>query len=193
MFNWKEYISTTKNKPPRQLLVQALEYLKDKEMALDLGAGALNESQYLLNCGFNKVIAIDSEEDLELINGINNNDFVFKKIAIEDYDFPKNSFNLINAQFVLPFIKRENINQVINNIKNSLINDGLFVGQFFGVNDSWGNKPGVSVYTENEVKGFLSNLDIIYFQEEEKVGQTAMDGEKHWHLFHFIAKKPSIL
>lgn len=66
---------------------------------------------------------------------------------------------------------------------------GIFVGQFFGVKDSWIDTTGICVYTEKEVKGFLSNLDIVYFQEEEKDGQTALDGEKHWHIFHFIAKK----
>ena len=189
MFDWKGYINTTKNKPPRQLLVQALEYIKNKEIALDLGAGALNESRYLLDCGFKKVIAVDNEENPDLINQINNKAFVFKKIAIGDYDFSENKFSLINAQFVLPFIKKEEIDQIINHIKDSLENGGVFVGQFFGAKDSWGNKPGICVYTEKEVKEFLANLDIIYFQEEEKDGQTAMDGEKHWHIFHFIAKK----
>ncbi|HPT08200.1 MAG TPA: class I SAM-dependent methyltransferase [bacterium] len=189
MFNWKEYINTTKNKPPRQLLVQALKYVKDKEVALDLGAGALNESKYLLEHGFKKVIAIDNEENLELISKINNKNFIFKKTAIEDYNFSENKFNLINAQFVLPFIKKEKINEVVSNIKNSLKNNGIFVGQFFGKNDSWSNATGICVYTEKEIKKFLTNLDIIYFQEEEKDGQTAMDGEKHWHIFHFIAKK----
>lgn len=189
MFDWKEYINMTMNKPPRQLLVMALGFVKNKNVALDLGAGALNESKYLLDCDFKKVIAIDNEENPDLINRINNKAFVFKKMAIEDYNFLKSSSSLINAQFVLPFIKIEKINQIIDNIKNSLEDGGIFVGQFFGTRDSWNNKPGISVYTEKEVNDFLSNLDIVYFQEEEKDGQTAMDGKKHWHLLHFIAKK----
>jgi len=189
MFDWKGYINMTMNKPPRQLLVRALGFVKNKEIAIDLGAGALNDSKYLLDYGFKKVIAVDNEENLDLINKINNKDFVFKKMAIEDYNFLENKFSLINAQFVLPFIKKEKINQKIDNIKDSLEDGGIFVGQFFGVRDGWHSKLGVSVYTEEEVKNFLTNLDIAYFQEEEKDGQTAMDGEKHWHLFHFIAKK----
>ena len=189
MFNWKGYINTTKNKPPRQLLVRALKNIKNTETALDLGAGALNDSKYLLKQGFKRVIAVDSEENLELSNNIDKEYFTFEKIAIEDYNFSQNKFDLINAQFVLPFIKREKIVEVINSIKKSLKNDGIFLGQFFGIKDGWSNKSGVCVYTKKEIEEFLVNLDIVYFQEEERDRQTAMDGEKHWHIFHFIAKK----
>lgn len=189
MFNWAGYINTTKNKLPRQLLVQALESIKNREVALDLGAGALNESKYLLKSGFKKVIAVDNEENLDLISEINNEAFSFKKTVIEDYNFLNNHYDLINAQFVLPFIKKGKISTVINYIKSSLKKDGVFVGQFFGIKDSWNSRTGVCVNTEREVKDFLLGLDIVYFQEEEKDGQTATDGEKHWHIFHFIAKK----
>lgn len=189
MLDWSEYINITKNKAPRDLLVRALGYVKNKEAALDLGAGALNDSKYLLNSGFKKVIAVDGEENSELLKEINNPAFIFKKEKIEDYNFPLNFFDLINAQFVLPFIKRNKIEDVLDNIKKSLTSGGIFTGQFFGVNDSWSSNPGVAAYSEKEIKNFLASLDIIYFQEEEKEGQTAVNGLKHWHLFHFIARK----
>ena len=189
MFNWTGYINTTKNKLPRQLLVRALEYTKNREVALDLGAGALNESKYLLKSGFKKVIAVDNEEDSDLISEINHRAFSFENTTIEDYSFLDDYYDLINAQFVLPFVEKEKMDVVISNIKNSLKKEGIFVGQFFGIKDSWNSLADVYVYTEEKVKNLLSGLDIIYFQEEEKDGRTAMDGEKHWHIFHFIAKK----
>ena len=95
MFNWSQYINITKNKQPRSLLLQTLGYVKNKGAALDLGAGALNESMYLLDFGFKKVIAIDNEENLELTGKIDKNSFIFKKIRIENYDFLVDYFNLI--------------------------------------------------------------------------------------------------
>lgn len=189
MFNWTGYINTTKNKLPRQLLVRALEYTKNREVALDLGAGALNESKYLLKSGFKKVIAVDNEEDSDLISEINHRAFSFENTTIEDYSFLNDYCDLINAQFVLPFVKKEKMDVVMRDIKNSLKKEGIFVGQFFGIKDSWNSLADVYVYTEEKVKNLLSGLDIIYFQEEEKDGRTAMDEEKHWHIFHFIAKK----
>ncbi|OIO06346.1 hypothetical protein AUJ26_00870 [Candidatus Falkowbacteria bacterium CG1_02_37_21] len=189
MFNWTGYINITKNKLPRQLLVRALEYTRNREVALDLGAGALNESKYLLKSAFKKVIAVDNEEDSNLISEINHRAFSFEKTTIEDYSFLDDYYDLINAQFVLPFVEKEKMDVVISNIKNSLKKEGIFVGQFFGIKDSWSSRADVYVYTEEKVKDLLSGLDILYFQEEEKDGRTAMDEEKHWHIFHFIAKK----
>jgi len=64
---WPQYIEKTKNKPPRRLLVQALGFVKNKNAALDLGAGAFNDTRYLLQAGFKKVIAVDREETVELM------------------------------------------------------------------------------------------------------------------------------
>ena len=189
MANWLQYIDKTKHKPPRPLLVSALEYVNGKEAALDLGAGALNDSRYLLKFGFKKVTAIDSEENLELVKEIKSKKFNFIKIRIEDYIFTENVFDLVNAQFVLPFVKKEKMDSVILGIKKSLKTGGIFNGQFFGVNDSWCNLLNVTVYSREEVNHFLSNFGVISLKEEETEGQTALNGEKHWHLFNFIVRK----
>ena len=56
---WKDYFAHTKGKPPRPLLVEAIALVKDKENALDLGSGALNDSMYLLSAGYKHVTAVD--------------------------------------------------------------------------------------------------------------------------------------
>lgn len=192
MFNWSQYINITKNKAPRRLLVRAVQYVKDKKAALDLGAGAFNDSKYLLELGFEKVIAVDIEVNSDLVSDMAKkyeDTFVFEKIKIEDYCFRENNFNLVNAQFVLSFIKKEKIIKVLNDIKKSLKNEGIFVGQFFGLKDSWNGRKDISAYGEEEVRRFFRGLEIIYFQEEEKDGLTAMGGQKHWHIYNFIARK----
>lgn len=189
MSDWQEYINKTKNQAPRTLLVKALDYIKIKEAALDLGAGALNDSKCLQLAGFKKVYAVDTEEDQKLIKELDDQVFVFQKVAIEDYVFPLNFFDLVNAQFVLFFVKRDKITRVINDIKKTLKPGGIFVGQFLGLNDSWTNNPAVCAYLRVDVEEFFSGLEIIYFQEEEKDGMTAMNQTKHWHIFNFIVRK----
>lgn len=54
---WKEYFVNTKDKPPRALLVTALAYVNNRDAAIDLGSGALNDSMFLLKEGFKKVVA----------------------------------------------------------------------------------------------------------------------------------------
>lgn len=192
MFNWSQYINLTKNKAPRRLLVRATQYVKDKKTSLDLGAGALNDSKYLLELGFKEVIAVDIEGDSNLISDISKkykDAFIFEKIKIEDYSFLENNFNLINAQFVLSFIKKERIVKVFDDIKKSLRNEGIFVGQFFGLKDSWSGRKNISTYSEEDVRQFLRDFEILYLEEEEKDGSTAMGVQKHWHILNFIVKK----
>jgi hypothetical protein len=58
---WTRYSERTKDKPPRELLVQAVTYVQHKGHALDLGPGALNESKYLLEQGFQSVVAVNRD------------------------------------------------------------------------------------------------------------------------------------
>ena len=60
MFNWSDYIKKTKDRKPRSLLIESLNYVKNKGRSLDLGAGALNDSIFLLQSGFDSVTAIDN-------------------------------------------------------------------------------------------------------------------------------------
>jgi len=113
--------------------------------------------------------------------------FSFEKNAIENYDFAKNTFDIVNAQLVLPFVRKDQIIKVVTDIKKSLSLGSVFVGQFFGVKDSWSANGDVVVYSRQEVDEFLSNLNVVYFQEEEKDDTTALGQNKHWHIFHFIA------
>jgi hypothetical protein len=96
---------------------------------------------------------------------------------------------LVNAQFVLPYIDEKNIQKTLNNIKISLKERGIFVGQFFGNNDGWNNRQNIFVYDCDYVKKLLSDFETVYFLEEEYDGNSAMNGEKHWHLINFIVKK----
>lgn len=184
MPNWPEYIKLTENKLPRPLLVEALDHVNHRYSALDLGAGALNDSKYLLAAGFKKIMAIDSEEVPPLVNSA----FVFKKILIEDYDFPSDTFHLVNAQFVLPFVKKEKLSRVVSDIKKSLKDGGIFTGQFFGTNDDWSKLSYVSIFSKEEVLKMLSGFEKILVREEEKEAPMANGNRKHWHIFHFIVK-----
>ena len=189
MYNWQKYINNTKNQEPKRLLVRALEFVKNKDTALDVGAGALNDSKLLQNNGFKKIYAIDIEKNTESIKELDGQVFTFKKIAIEDYNFSANFFDLINAQFVLFCINKNDLIRIIDDIKKSLRSGGIFVGQFLGSNDSWSNQSNVYTHSRLEAEEILSDLEIIDLNEEEKDAITAMGESKHWHLFHFIARK----
>ena len=191
MKNWKEYFKKHIKRKPREQLVRAISFCKNKENALDLGAGTLIESKFLIKKGFKKVIAIDSAPEVEIFaKNFKNKKFIYHDISFQEYDFPKNTFDLINAQFALPFYGKKGFNTFIKKIKNSLKTEGVFVGQFFGEKDSWKKeRPEIIFHTKKQALNLLSGFKILEFIEEEKNGKTAAGNPKHWHIFHFIAKK----
>lgn len=71
------------------------------------------------------------------------------------------------------------------------LKNGYFVGNFFGLNDSWAKikKEMVFLSKEQILDLFKNSFEIIYFNEIEKDGKTGLGKLKHWHVYNVIAKK----
>ena len=71
------------------------------------------------------------------------------------------------------------------------LKNGYFVGNFFGLNDSWAKikKEMVFLSKEQILDLFKNSFEIIYFNEIEKDGKTGLGNLKHWHVYNVIAKK----
>ena len=187
---WKDYFQNTKNKPPRPLLVKALSYVKNKNKCLDLGSGALNDSVYLISEGFKHVTALDKEPVAkEIADKLPNDKLTYTISSFEDFEFPENEFDLINAQYSLPFISPAKFNEVFGKIYKSLKTEGILAGQFFGNKDEWSNDGNMNFHTKEEVEHIISNFEVLELNEEEKDGPTAVGDIKHWHVFCFILRK----
>ncbi len=187
--DWSEYYKATKAKPPRPLLVRSLEYVTHKDKAIDVGGGALNDSRYLLEQGF-EVTVIDKSPLLEgQAKGLSNEKLHAKVTSFEDFCFPKNEYDLACAMFALPFTDPQHFDAVFRNVKDSLKKGGIFCGQLFGTNDEWSKNPKMSFHTKEQVENLLEDLEVILIEEVEKDGPTATGPLKHWHVFHIIAKK----
>lgn len=71
------------------------------------------------------------------------------------------------------------------------LKSGYFVGNFFGLNDSWTKikKQMVFLSKEQILNLFKDSFEIIYFNEIEKNEKTGLGKMKHWHIYDIIAKK----
>jgi len=190
----KEYYNRTRDRKPARLLVEAVGlYEGEKGVALDLGAGALRDSKYLLEHNFS-VTAVDSSELLlEEAESIVQHEYFFTVVSSFDrYEFPNEIFDLVNAQYALPSNPPETFNEMFARLCGSLKKSGIFVGQFFGKNDSW-NIPGsnMSFHSKDEVGKFLKDFSVIKLDEKEEDVKSTMEEMKHWHIFDVIAKKNS--
>lgn len=177
---WDDYLKQSKNYEPRPLLMEALNYVNGTK-ALDLGAGALNDARFLMSKGFD-VLAVDSNSKA------NTGEVPFVESTFENFSFTE-KYNLITAQYALPFTHPDSFSKVMQGISNSLETGGVFTGQFFGPRDEWFGREGMTFNTENEVREFFSEYELLKFEEEEKDKPTAAGPIKHWHVFHVIARK----
>jgi SAM-dependent methyltransferase len=191
MSDWDNYYKKHTSRKPREQLTRAVALCKEKEFALDLGAGTLIESRFLIEDGFKKVIAVDNSPEVKSFAiGLDKEKFSLVISPFQDFDFQKNKYDLVNAQYSLPFFGPNNFKSFIEKIKDSLKAGGIFVGQFFGTNDGWNSSETSLVFqTKKEAINLLSGLNIIEFNEKEENGQTASGQPKHWHYFDFIAEK----
>lgn len=189
MQSWSEYFELTKNRPPNPLLLTAVNLVVDRDTALDLGAGSLKDSKFLLNMGFQKVVAVEQDSSARKYR----DKIPARRLSLqirhfEDLKLKPRSFNLVTAQFSLPFTSPPHLPRLMREIIAGLRPAGIFCGQFFGPKDQW-NQPenNFTFVKARTLKKWLEPLDIIHFQEEETNG-TTIDGEdKHWHIFHVIA------
>ncbi len=186
---WASHFAITKDYPPSPLLIRAMPYVKKGGKALDMGAGALKDSKYLLEKGFD-VTAVDAEPLVaKMASSILSDKLHVTISSFEKFAFPKNTFDLISSMFSLPFTRPKEFEKVFESLVESLKDDGIFCGQFFGVKDSWHTDTTMTFHDKEHIEKLLSPFKILTLDEEERESKTTNGVLKHWHIFHVIAQK----
>lgn len=150
----------------------------------------MNDSIYLLSENFRQVTAIDKEPVAEEIaKTLPRDRFSYVISSLEDFEFKLDPVDLVNAQYSLPFIQPDQFLNAWERIGDTLKTSGIFTGQFFGDRDEWKGSRNMTFHTEREARQLLAGYDLLHFEEEESDKPTAAGIMKHWHVFHFIARK----
>lgn len=185
------YIAARRFDPPRPLLIKAAGLVETKGEALDAGAGALNATKFLLSAGFRHVTAFDpAPASRELAEKLPADQVTFASAHFEDFAYPVGAADLVNAEFSLPFIAARSFPSIIGKLLGSVKIGGIFTGQLFGPNDSW-NVPesGMNFHSRGDVEHLLRGWTILELTEEDHPGKTKLGDDKHWHIFHLIARR----
>lgn len=188
----QKYYEVTKESRPHKLTQKFINMKIIPDKAIDLGCGAGRDTVYLIKNGW-KVLAIDKENSKEYIDlKLNEEERKNFKFQCQDFENIKlEKVKLIVANFSIPFCSKDKFEDLWNSITQNIIQNSYFVGNFFGLKDSWAyNKDKKIFLSKDEVlKLFESYFEIIDFQEIEKDGETALNGVKHWHIYNIIARK----
>ena len=134
MKKWKAYYERV-GKKPNSLVVETLkDFVVSRSVALDLGAGNLRDSRFMLGQGFSRVVAVDSSKE----------SLAFKTDNIELYIMPIETFrpemdvfDFASCCNTLFFLTPEQIVEVIQNVKKGLRSGGIFVCNVLGKEDDW--------------------------------------------------------
>lgn len=192
-FAWSDFYKATRDASHWSLLERAVTLSGLKGHALDLGCGAGRDTRYLLAQGWN-VTAVDSDPNaMALLTELSQDYLQIIQSSFEHFVYEPETYDLISAQFSLPFNPKTSFNRVFAGIKQAIKPGGFFAGQFFGVRDEW-NTPenNMTFLTREQIDELLSDMTVIEFAEEDKMGNTALGTLKRWHVFHVIAQKRSV-
>ena len=187
---WEEFYDRTAGQPHWPLVERAADLHGGPGHAVDLGCGAGRDTRYLLGWGWT-VTALDQEPAaLARLAGLPADRLHPVLSRIEDFTYPDAPYDLISAQFALPFIPPPHLPAALGRLVAALRPGGLLAGQFFGPHDAW-NAPGshMTFLPRAAVDRLLRDLTVLELTEEENDGPTAAGPVKHWHVFHVLARR----
>jgi tellurite methyltransferase len=154
---------------PTPLLRKGVEFLAEKNNALDIGAGQGRDTLFLLELGFNVESIDTSRVAIEKLNEINNSVLVASQIALEDYAFRQNKYDLINAINVFQFVEKSKLAEIIPKLRNGLKSGGVVVIAAFTESDPTFidfSKPRYKTYfANNELQKNFKDFDIKLYKE----------------------------
>jgi len=187
------FTKLSKKKQPNKVVVDLIYKfdISKTHKALDVGAGPLIETKFLIDNNFH-VSAVDMDlESQNTAQSINNKSLYFQLGKIQNIDILKNEFDLVLSFNTLSFLPQSELLPVFNKMSDSLKNGGYMVISFFGNRDDWAKKENdLTFLNKNQVENlFDKSFEIERFIEEDKKGMTVTKTIKHWHIFTVVAKK----
>lgn len=198
--SWEDHYRyfESENMPPAATLVRALTLFKEEAdtvqnaQAIDLGCGNGVDTLAMLGQEW-KVMAIDNQKEaLQKLQSKTPSHLRYLLTTLcrpfEELQGLPGSM-LVNATFSLPFCQPGKFDRLWQLIVNCIPPGGRFAGHFFGVQDSWKDNPALTFHESNEVKQLFTGFSIEEYKEVNKAGKTVSGQNKHWHVFHVVARK----
>lgn len=183
----EKFLKNTKDLPPNRILLEAFPYIKDYANALDLGCGAFRDTRFLLEKGF-VVDAVDNSPNVEWVEQENKNLHFFSQ-SFTEFTYLENKYDIVNAQYSIPFCDPTDFTEVWRKIANSLKSGGIFAGQLFGLEDSFAPDEKMTFLEKERVEELFQNFKIHTFVEAKRTSMTATGRQKFWHVFDVIGEK----
>jgi SAM-dependent methyltransferase len=192
MSSWKKYYDIVGDNPNRLVKEVIRRHRGRKHLALDLGAGNLRDSKFLLASGFRKVIAVERDPEAELFFDTRIPLYV---MPIERFRIVDGAYDLIYSCNVLFFLDKELIENLFQNAWRGLRPGGIFACNVFGERDGWVQPSEVNprtYITAADAGRLRTGFQMLLCREQEDDGETTNGVMKHWHQWIFILQKHAV-
>jgi tellurite methyltransferase len=194
--DWSGYYDGQVGREPRDLLLEVLASFEREERtgtAVDLGCGIGIETAELIGRGWS-VLAVDAQEEAirRVRRRIVARDAPRLRTEVsrmEGVTFPP--ADLVFASFSLPFCRPEAFPDLWGRLRSSLRPGARFAGELFGDRDTWASDPQMTFFHVEAARRLFDGLELESFVEEEK-DDEGWNEQKHWHVFHVIARRPEV-
>jgi tellurite methyltransferase len=197
--SWAAYYRWTARRPPRELLLQALNHIgwergsNRRRTAVDLGFGAGTDTLELLRRGW-KVVAIDGQAVAarmlaRRVPARLQRSLTTLVAPMEGLELPPVDF--VYASFSLPFCDPAAFPALWANLRRAIRPGGHFAGQLFGDRDEWHGKRPLSFHTRRQVRALARGFRVELLRETEEDGMS-FGGPKRWHFFDVVFGKPPL-
>lgn len=185
--------------------------LLNKGNVLDLGIGEGNNSIILADLGFNVTGVDNSKNALDICNNGKNDNLSLIQDDIRNFKIQNNYYDLIMSRAVLHFLHKDDVKNIIHDIKSNLKNNGLVYITVFSINDDSMNKKlannafekldnnifhnklndtYISYFTKDEILKLFDGFETILISDEYSL--DLVHGEPHYHgIIKYVGKKIS--
>ena len=185
------YARHSRHRAPNDLLVEAVSQ-SDRlgGAALDVGAGSLNSTRYLLARGFT-VQAVDPDPyTAERAAGLDDPRLTVHSADIQDVPIQQQGFDLIVAIHVLHLLSKTDLDTVVHKLISGLAVGGTLCATFVGVGDTWASMPWrATSLRDHEMLALMADLSIIRYDELEYDRVNVLGQPKHWHTLRCLARR----
>jgi trans-aconitate methyltransferase len=189
---WRQYYEkalSKKHSPRTEFAVKINK--SDCNIAVDCGCGTGSDIDYLIKHGY-RVHGFDVNSESVSIcrNRFDNHPLVsLSKASFEDYNYP--TCGVVIANSSLYFSNPQSFDHTWHKLSSSLVDGGVFAGDFMGVNDSWASnyQSPTAPLSKQHVLELFNGFEVIRIHERDELGKTTLGKMKHWHTFSLVAVK----
>ncbi|MFC4941991.1 class I SAM-dependent methyltransferase [Pseudonocardia sp. GCM10023141] len=174
------------HRTPSDLVVRAAARARTGR-ALDVGCGALRNTEFLLGAGF-AVDAVDRDPVVATMAArMHHPRLRFVHARIEQWSMPKATYTLVAAIHVLPMLPPDVLGRVLASIRSALVVDGLLGATLLGDRDGWaGDHPLMTFVSRTGCADLLRGFEVRAQDEIEYDGLDATGAPKHWHVHRLL-------